>query len=244
MKIGFVGLGLIGGSLAMLMREKDPSIQLHASSRTADTIDYALKNRVIDGTNLDHCDIVFICTPISEIVPNARKLKARIITDIGSVKESICDQLKDVPNFVGGHPMAGTEKTGIRNASADIVRGKRYLLTHHHAELEQLLKSLGFEVLVLSPQEHDRQVALASHLPYLMSSLALKTTAGVDPRITASGYRDTTRVAHSPAQWGRDICIHNKKNILEGLDRAEKTLTELRALIENGNSSGLEKFFD
>jgi prephenate dehydrogenase len=201
--IAFIGLGLIGGSLARLIKETFSDTNIYAISRTAPTIEEAKKSGIItDGWNEieklpQNIDLVFVCTPISLIATITHQVSKHInnsnliITDVGSIKNNIPIQVGELPNnhlFIPSHPMAGSEKTGWLNSSAKILKGKTYIVTPSEKEKKDkryqnfkhyLQGDLMFNVLEESPAKHDELVCLASHMPYLLATATVNATMGV-----------------------------------------------------------------
>lgn len=254
--IGFVGLGLLGGSIARLIREHHPSLPLYAVSRRQSTIDYACEHGIIDGggTTVEalpqSCALVFICTPIRHLSEDIKSVSEWIkstcvITDIGSVKEQVIRTVKHLrPEhlYIPGHPMAGNEKTGITHAESTLVKEANYFLvpTPHPAydTFKTFLRELQFTVIEMDARTHDKLAATASHIPYLMAALTLSPALGLSKAeqqllksVIASGFRDTTRVASSDPVWGADVAEFNQANILDGLQEIQDKLKLLESLI-------------
>lgn len=272
-KIGFIGLGLIGGSLAKLIKEIYPDLQLFALVKTQSTLDYALNNKIIDrGTILESkipsdLDLVFICTPINLInhyieIINKLGTKTTIITDVGSVKEQVHPELSSLKEklYIGGHPMAGKETSGIKEAESSLLKQKTYILIKEknplYFEFKTFLQSLSFKILELNSRaEHDNLVAITSHFPYLMAvltsygaKLATEKLPNNDnfallKTIVSTGFIDTTRVSSSPLEWGLDICKFNKKNILSLLQIMRLNLNNLEQAIINEDKETMENIF-
>jgi prephenate dehydrogenase len=267
-KVAFIGLGLVGGSMALLIRQYFPKIKLAAIARSENTISYALNKGIIDEGSTEisqipkDTDVVFICTPIDLINSYAKEVsklitKDLIITDVGSVKENICKGiagLRKTHTFIGGHPMAGSDKVGIEFATAKIMQKATYILIQQENKsfkvLREFLVSLDFKVLEMNAQEHDLYVAVASHMPYLLAHLIVKNADGYAnedekmlKNIISSGFRDTTRVANSDPTWGKDICLGNKKNLLYYLERTKQNIQEIEALIKAEDSSNIKAYF-
>ena len=217
MNIGIVGIGLIGGSLALEFVKLGHTVW--GTSRNSETCQIA-RNRCIvhyastDLTSLQSVDLVFICTPIPYVLPTIETLKnvlppTAIVTDVASVKAAIAQPATDLwPNFVAGHPMAGTAQQGIDAAQFDLFTGCSYVITPVDATrveaihtLETLLHPLGVHLVRTSPKTHDAAVAWISHLPAMVSS-ALVATVGhaaseelvLAQQLASSGFRDTSRV--------------------------------------------------
>jgi prephenate dehydrogenase len=250
-KIAFVGLGLIGGSLARRIREVFPNIIISATARSSETISYALRNNIIDETAADlemvvhNAKLIIVATPLDLIVNYVHKLVSlvspeAVIVDIGSTKGMLCKQLKKYTNFfIGGHPMCGTEKTGIQNADPRILDDAVFALTPYTntptakvSALTEFLKNLKMRPEIFDPLEHDEAVAAISHLPYFVASALLQNAgAPAAKKLAASGFRSTTRVAESDPVWGLDIAKTNKKALLRQLSVLQKNLKAFKALI-------------
>lgn len=262
------GLGLIGGSLAHLIREVHPDACCIGVDTNPDAITYALdKGMIQKGFSRiedvqDQPDLAVFCTPLETlqadiIAASQHFTHAMILTDVGSVKSSIHISVEDLKAdhvFIPGHPMAGTEHSGIASSDADILKEATYLLigapSQHGDQLANWLSGLSFNPLYIAADDHDKWVALASHIPYLMASLTVSTTlqsasAEPDPlqNIVSSGFRDTTRVASMSPEWGASICTQNKPAILEGLETLSTQLDQLKKMIQNSDSDALKTFF-
>jgi prephenate dehydrogenase len=264
--IGFLGLGLIGGSLAMLIRKTYPQAKIFGFAQNATTIEYALSQNIIDTGSTNPAqiptdlDLVFICTPISLINQYIQLITKHIpgqltITDVGSIKTDIGQNIPLNPQhtFIGGHPMAGTEKTGITAANPAIMNHAAYLLIQQksasYQKLKKFLQTLKFNLIELSVKEHDEMVAFASHFPYLMAELTIQATAQnirtlpKFKQIISTGFRDTTRVASSNPAWGTDVCHNNKANLLKALKSTKKNLAILEKLIKEDKTTELQQLF-
>jgi prephenate dehydrogenase len=226
----------------------------------------ALARNVVDATaatlveGVDGADLVILATPVSTILDLLAVLPAGPYTvlDLGSTKAEICQILEELPapvSALGGHPMCGKETAGLAAADARLYRGATFVLcrtartTPAAKELVLgLVAALGARPLFLDPAEHDDLVGLVSHLPYLVSSLLMAEVAAaarVDDRVwplSASGFRDTTRLAGSDPQMLRDIILTNRPAIISHLRAYEARLAALRALLEQGSDAELESW--
>jgi prephenate dehydrogenase len=264
-KIGFIGLGLLGGSIAKLIKSEFPNIELFAITNSQETIKQAKSLNIIhDGNTSISClpkdlDLVFICTPISLILPSIEKITNHItnpnliITDIASVKEEICSnipKLKFQHLFIPGHPMAGTEKTGFIFSDKQILKDAPYILIPQKDKRYDLFKSfinkLFFNTIEMKPSQHDKLVCLASHIPYLLSCLTVSATSELAKKendllksIISTGFRDTTRVAQSAANWGTEVCQANNKSIINALENTKNSLENLIELVKNSKDPEL-----
>lgn len=244
-KIGFLSLGLIGGSIALAIRQISPDAKIVAYARRQATLDEALTAGVIDeGTTeinelFSDCDIIFLCAPVAINNKFLTELKPiisekTIITDIGSVKGSIHEAVAQLgldSHFIGGHPMAGSEKTGFSNANPMLLENAYYILTPTDEvskeaveEYTMLVKKIGALPLVLKPNEHDYVTAAISHVPHLVAAALANLVHDHDSKegtmklIAAGGFKDITRIASSSPDMWESICMSNAANIADLLD--------------------------
>ncbi len=268
MKIGIVGLGLIGGSLAYDFRALGYTVL--GVSRQPQTCEDAVKLGAVDAAcadliSLAPVDVVFICTPVSVIDGVATRLIPHlspnaILTDVGSVKGSVVKCLTPLwPRFLGGHPMAGSEETGIHAAQSQLFAGNPYILTptaETPADVVQTLKDLvgklDCNLYECSPTVHDRAVAWISHLPK-MTSAALITAclSEADPEIlqlaqsfASSGFRDTSRVGGGNPELGCMMAQYNREELLRSLQQYRASLDQLTDIIERSDWLALEALFN
>jgi arogenate dehydrogenase (NADP+) len=205
-----------------------------------------------DLASLATAEVIFICTPIGLIVPTIAQLvphilPTTILTDVGSVKATIVEQATKLwPNFMGGHPMAGTAESGIQAAQQDLFVGNPYVLTaidstplEAIATLEQLVADLGAKLLHCPPAQHDRAVAWISHLPVMTSASLIAACLGAEPEILAlaqalasSGFRDTSRVGGGNPELGVMMAEYNREALLDGLYQYRQQLDAMIATIE------------
>jgi len=249
MKIGVVGLGLIGGSLAIDLRRQGH--QLLGVSRRSETCERAIALNIVDQASSDlaslaDAEVVFLCPPIGAIIPIATTLIPHlapnaVLTDVGSVKQPIVEALAPLwPHFVGGHPMAGTAAQGIEAAQADLFAKQPYVLTptdatslHAMEVVSQLVRSLHATLYQCQPADHDRAVAWISHLPVMVSA-SLITACMNEPSdtvrqlaqdIASSGFRDTSRVGGGNPELGTMMAQHNRTALLAALTDFRDTLS-------------------
>ncbi|MGD2182592.1 prephenate/arogenate dehydrogenase [Lusitaniella coriacea] len=265
MKVGIVGLGLIGGSLGLDLRSR--GIEVIGVSRRHRTCEVALVRGVVDRASVDLAvleatDIIFICTPLTAIAPTIEQLlpylsPKTILTDVGSVKQSIvrsCSRLRS--NFVGGHPMAGTAEKGIEAAQSGLFVNAPYVLTPIETTppeavqaVEEAARAIGCIVYYCSPEVHDRAVALISHLPLLVSAGLIETCLGeadstvlqLAQQLASSGFRDTSRVGGGNPELGVAIARHNRPQVLQTLSQYRQTLDRLIDAIQGENWQELEE---
>ncbi|MHB1422259.1 MAG: prephenate dehydrogenase [Gemmataceae bacterium] len=257
-----VGVGLIGGSIALAARRRGVAARIVGIDRQPEALDRALRDGMLDDAHADlkaaACgDVILFCTPVDCIASQAIETSAHcrpgtLLTDAGSTKAAI---LRDVRGrlppgieFVGSHPLAGSEKHGPAHASALLLESRLVIVTPEADTTDNALSrirdfwtALGARVRVMDADEHDRAVALTSHLPHLLS-VAL---AGILPpelyNLTAAGFRDTTRLAAGqPSLWSA-IFQANPTHLLAALDRLEEQLQRFRQVILEGDRATLEK---
>ncbi len=259
MKIGIVGLGLIGGSLGFALRAKGHEVV--GTSRREETCQVAIARGAVDRAGADFrllasTEVIFICTPLSHITPTVTQLiphlaETTVLTDVGSVKASVVAAVTPLwPNFVGGHPMAGTAESGIAAAQPDLFVGNPYVLTPTPttpaaalAKVETLVRSLSAILYHCPPAIHDRAVAWISHLPVLTSASLIAACLGeADPmvlelaqQLASSGFRDTSRVGGGNPELGVLIAEHNQVALRQALSAYRATLDRLIAQIDQND---------
>jgi prephenate dehydrogenase len=241
-----VGTGLIGGSIALALRQRG----WHVTGTDADgeRLAEALRSGVIDQAGEDlEAQVVFIAIPAAAVADEARRVLTTpgrrsdaVVSDVSGVKTAIVEAA-DHPRFIGGHPMAGSEQVGLRGADPDLFEGAVWVLTPTaetdltaFTNLQNVVTALGADVLVLSAHDHDRLVAVVSHVPHLVAATLMNAAAtgaeqdGSLLRLAAGGFRDMTRVAAGhPGIWP-DICSDNAGPIVDALDALVAQLTTVR----------------
>jgi len=264
MNIGIVGLGLIGGSIGLDLRSR--GFDVFGVSSRQQTCDRAQARGVVSEASIHlslmaAADVVFICTPLGSIEPIVRDLVPylspnTIVTDVGSVKTPIVQAVSSLwPNFVGGHPMAGTAESGIEAAVPDLFVGRPYVLTPQAQtpaaavdRVEEIARLLGASVYRCSPLDHDRAVAWISHLP-LMASATLVAACDLEgdrhivnlaQHFASSGFRDTSRVGGGNPELGVMVAKYNREELLRSLSIYRDCLDEFISDIEAENWQALE----
>lgn len=265
--IGIIGLGLIGGSIAKAIKEKS-DIKIVATNRSEKSLIDAYADGGIDQYSLgdlsifSQCDIVFICTPVDKITEYVKQLIPYIkpdciITDVGSTKSNIYNKMLEFDNicFIGGHPMAGSEKTGYKSAKDHLLENAYYILTPSKNVSEdqinmmyQLVKLIGAIPIIISPDTHDYTVAAISHVPHLVAAALVNTVKNLDDKheymhtLAAGGFKDITRIASSSPEVWDSICQDNKAEILKVLNAFEHNIKDIKSTLENNES--LYGFFE
>ncbi|MDZ7800896.1 MAG: prephenate dehydrogenase [Trueperaceae bacterium] len=249
------GVGLIGGSVALGARQRFLADRVIGLDRDPEVLEVARFHGVVDEARVDpgpwlaDADLVVLATPARLLVPLARELAPylapnAIVTDVGSVKRPIVDALSDL-RFVGGHPMAGSDRAGVRNADAHLIENAVWVLTPTPStdpgaleRVRTFVTHLGARSLEVPPEQHDRLVATVSHLPYL-SSLALTQVAHQDGErdlmmlLAAGGFRDLTRVASGSPVMSRDMVSSNAAAVRDALRRFRASLDRLEGMLDD-----------
>jgi arogenate dehydrogenase (NADP+) len=264
MKLGIIGLGLIGGSLGLALRSRDHYVL--GVSRQEQTCTLARQKGIVDEASVDfsrlaQAEVIFICTPIEAILPTVQQLQPilspeTILTDVGSVKAPIVETVTPLwSNFIGGHPMTGTAQQGIEAAQNDLFPGTRYILTpteetpsQAQNTVTEIVQSLDTEVMTCSPATHDQAVALISHLPVFVSSSLIAACSqeknadvlNLAQKLASSGFRDTSRVGGGNPELGVMMAKYNKEAVQQALLTYRQQLDNLMSVIEEDNWDQLE----
>ena len=271
-KMTIIGVGLLGASLAKACRRYNLVEEISGFGRNRENLDKAKSLGVIDhcAKNLAEAvkdvDLVVLCTPVSKIIPLIETLlphlkQGAVITDVGSVKGPLVNQADDLmPEgifFVGSHPIAGGEKSGLEASREDLYLNAKCILTptsktdtHAFGKVDALWKAVGMETLTLDADEHDFVFGAVSHLPHIVAYALMNTLGALrtkqDREVTAysgAGLKDITRIASGdPVMW-RYICLTNQTHSLDLIDRYQKTLNDLRSVIEKNDGKALEEAF-
>lgn len=269
--VAVIGMGLIGGSLGLALKQLARIDRVVGVSRHKKTVEAARIIGAIDAGFTDpamgvrDADVVFIATPVSVIVDTARDVlksmrPGAILTDVGSTKTNIVARIETMKpravHFVGGHPMAGSEMSGIEAADRDLFRNCAYILTPTSetdfealGRLHDLLTRIGARVLSLDPVTHDHVAATISHLPHVLASALVNLAAGERRefenifQIAAGGFYDATRIAASDPDIWADICLENRRAILDIIKEFQGKLTDVSEMIEAEDRARLKAWF-
>ena len=265
MKIGIVGLGLIGGSIALKLQSLNHTIYGVTNNKRNQkkAKERKLANFVsCDLGILKDCSIIILALPIKDLINPTRELisaipRDAIVTDVGSIKKPIIKKWETIhPFFVGSHPMAGTEKRGVDSGFKDLFKNAKWIITPTPTsdpdaihELSKLVSSMECEVFKASPEDHDQAVSLISHLPIFLASALIKTAnietqkslLNLTQKLAASGFADTSRVGGGNTQLGLELAIYNKDNILNAIEKFKANINELESLIKEKNWESLSK---
>jgi cyclohexadieny/prephenate dehydrogenase len=271
-RIALIGIGLIGSSLARVIRRDGLADHIAVCARTHATLDKARVLGIADSTTtdpracVDGADLVVLCTPLGTYGEIARAIapglrQGAIVTDVGSAKECVIadvgPHLPERAHFVPGHPIAGTEHSGPEAGFAELFQGRYCLLTPPPgtdigavARIEALWRQAGMTVEIMSARHHDRVLAITSHLPHLIAYTIVGTATDLEEQVkaevikfSAGGFRDFTRIAASdPVMW-RDVFLSNRDAVLEMLARFTEDLTALQRAIRWGEGEILHDRF-
>jgi len=260
--VAIVGVGLIGGSIGLALRRRGLAENIvgighrQASLRTARRVEAVTTTTVDLAKGVAEAELILVCLPVEQIVPYVRRAaescpKAALVTDVGSAKRSIVEaldgQLPRGCRFLGGHPLAGSEKTGATHARADLFEGRVAVLTptkNTRAEdfdlLEAFWSGLGSMVVQMSAAEHDRAVAVTSQLPHAAAAALAAMLPEAYFRLAGSGLLDTSRLAAGDPEMWKQIFALNRDNLAAALARYQQQLTALRTAIVDGDETALE----
>ncbi len=268
---GFIGLGLIGGSIARAIREKLPASRIIAYDISSETLKAALSEGIADvaadciDSRFSGCDYLFLCAPVQKNDENLKAVKRILspdclLTDVGSVKSEIHRTVSDAGlerQFIGGHPMAGSERVGFINSKAVLLENAYYILTptkevpkEKLTHYKALVTTLGAIPLVLDFESHDYVTAAVSHLPHVIASSLVNlvrdkdSKEGIMKMIAAGGFKDITRIASSSAAMWQQICLTNTDNILALLSDYIEALSSVKKTLENREENAVYDFFE
>lgn len=268
--IGFIGLGLIGGSIAKAIKKTYPDSSIYGTASHKETIEIAYSGGIINNKEpldlqfFSGMDMIFLCGPVKINNEYLKDLKSIIkpsciITDVGSVKgeiNSLAEELGLSENFIGGHPMTGKETIGFSNADPIILENAFYILTPASKigpntinEFKNFIMSLHSIPIVIEPDKHDYAAAVVSHLPHIISATLVNMLMESDSSdqlmktIAAGGFRDITRIASSsPVMW-QNICLSNKEAIISAIESFQKDLSIIKEIISLEDTESIYKFF-
>ena len=270
-KVAILGLGLIGGSLGLALRSA-ASAKVHVTgyARRSETAELALKMGAVDiiaptpELAVADADFVFLCTPVLQMLPVAQRAlphmkSGAVLTDVGSTKHWFAEAIRPLLpigiRYIGGHPMAGREKSGLEAATPDLFRDRWYLFTPSVdtpeillLQLRRLIETTGAMTAVLDDGNHDRITAVISHVPHVTAAalvhlLKKEKNPAETARFIGGGFRDTTRIASSDADMWADICMTNSGNIAASLDELAGVLKEAARLVRTGDRSSIHAYF-
>lgn len=268
--VGFIGIGLIGGSIAKVLKKNRPDIYIIAFNRSHTSLEQALADGVIDkaadiGEDFSACDFIFLCTPVEYNSVYLARLKpfikkGCIVTDVGSVKGYIHNTVKELDMeecFIGGHPMAGSEKTGYASSTDILLENAFYAITPTHLTTEEMLaryielvRLTGAIPVVLEPELHDYSVAGISHVPHIIAASLVNLVKHSDDEsctmklLAAGGFKDITRIASSSPEMWEQICTTNTDAIVKLLEDYIAYLSDIKETISSKKHEAIRAFFD
>ncbi|MCU0652351.1 MAG: prephenate dehydrogenase [Candidatus Omnitrophica bacterium] len=258
-QVAIVGTGLIGGSIGMALKKNHICRQVIGVSFHKRSIDLAKRKKAIDTGSqslkiIKDADLVILATPVELILKLAPQIarvikKDCIIIDVGSTKEGIVAKLgKLFPNYIGTHPLTGSEKRGIVNAKEDLFKNSSCLLTPTRntavfvrKRIEELWVRLGARVFYLSPDKHDEALSFISHLPHIAAFALIGVIPGKFLNFASGGLKDTTRIAASDSELWTDIFLNNQKNLLRAIHEFEGKISLIKQAIKKKNRKLLNK---
>jgi len=267
-RVTILGVGLIGASFALAMKQHGICREVVGFGRREEILRKAKEKNIIDSFELDPAkacdgsDLVVFAAPVGIFTGLAKKIRnslkqQTIVTDVGSVKGRLVHDMEALmPEgvfFVGGHPIAGSDRSGIDSASAGIFQDAKCIITptgktdiNAFEKVKAIWEAFGSVIKIIDPDEHDRIYAAVSHLPHLIAYEIVNTVADVDSSYLAfsgQGFRDTTRIASSHPELWRDICLLNRDNLLEYIDIFKKNLDRVSRYLRDSDHESLEKEF-
>jgi len=261
-RIAIIGLGLMGGSLAMALKGKCAALYGIDSQRA--TLELALDKKIVDQADSDparlsvlpQADLVVLATPVPAIIDYIRKLplliqEPCIVLDLGSTKKDIVQAMSTLPGRfdpIGGHPICGKEKLGLENADGHLFENAPFVVTalerttgRAKSAIKKIISTIGARLIEMVAEDHDRILASTSHLPFLLSSaLALSTPAEYFPFI-GTGFRSTSRLAGTPTSITLGILQSNRENVLDALSAFQQKLSEIQTALSSNQYQHLEK---
>jgi len=270
-KVSLIGVGLLGGSLGLALGKNGLASQVFGFVRRQSSIDECVQKGAVDLATMDAeeavrgADLVIFCTPLAQMAELAKVIaphldKDAIVTDVGSVKGVLVEEVLPIFQeqniaFIGSHPMAGSEKTGVAAARPDLFQDASCVVTPTEEvlevvtnQVEDLWRSVGGRVMRLSPKVHDELVSRSSHLPHILASLLASYV--LDPKypaeqsgLCANGFKDSTRIAASSPEMWRDIIISNREQISKALGDYVADMKDFAAIMERNDPAEIEEFF-
>ncbi len=264
MKVGIVGLGLIGGSIALKLKDLFDNLTIYGYDIDHESISYTIKNKIIDAKYdedlLNELDYIFLAIPVESIKKQLQNYLDKIsektlIIDLGSTKFQISNSVKDHKkrkNYLAAHPIAGTEFSGPGSASKDLFKNKVMILcdtkktdSNLLLNAKKIIESIGMIIKIMDSKEHDRQIAYVSHLSHISSFMLGKTVMDKEDdeqaiyNMAGSGFESTVRLAKSSPEMWSSIFVENKKNIIESLDEYISNINNFKKLIEKSDKKTL-----
>ena len=268
-KITIIGVGLIGGSLARALKERNLAKVVFGYGRDQSRLEEAQKSNIIDASStnikeaIDDANIVVIATPVGTFEGILRQIEPLIssnviITDVGSTKSDIVNIVNDVLRdksscFIPAHPIAGKERSGFEVSDSKLYDGKKVIITPQETNspesvdvIDQMWKNVGADVDFMSPESHDNLLGMTSHLPHMLAFSLVNYLVDQNPNASiyaGGGFKDFSRIASGDAIMWRDICLQNKNQIMNHLKGYQSTLDDLLEAINDEDSEKLGQLF-
>ena len=267
-RIAILGVGLLGASFALALKKNGLCGSITGYGRNRENLLKAKERNIIDSFEQDpaaasrDADLIMLSTPVGSFLDLTKLIapalkKGAVLTDVGSVKGRLVREIERIipehVNYIGGHPIAGSDRSGIDAANPGLFRNAKCIITpteHSNADalekIEGLWKALGSDILILNPEEHDRIYATVSHLPHLVAYAMVNTVADMDRSyldFSGKGFMDATRIASSSEELWNDICLLNRDNLVEVLAVFQKNLDMLTRYLKAGDADSLKHAF-
>lgn len=270
LNIAIIGLGLIGGSMGLALKDRLASqVAITGWDINNDVMELSLRRQAIDRISnglvdaVETADIVFLCTPVLQMLPIVECIapamkKGAILTDVGSTKRFVFEKIRQIlppcVEYVGGHPMAGSERSGIVAADKDLFKNRYYIIVSSPGTtsaatlvLHSLLAATGALVTTMDMEKHDVYAAIASHIPHVTAAALVNLLENMNEpeglRLAGGGFRDTTRIAASNADMWTDICLSNCDAVTDGLKKLQEIIGEVIAATKTSDRQALHAFF-
>ena len=268
-RLVIVGIGLIGGSFGLAARRCGLAREIIGVARRQSTLDKAIEVGACDAATADVCeaamdaDLVLLAPPVGQMERICREIAplvapGALVTDAGSTKAEIvrtCEPLFTRAHFIGGHPMAGSEQTGVEAARTDLFENARWILTptaQTNADalnhLTSIIEKMGAQVIEMDAARHDEVLAVTSHLPHMTAAALMHVFGSLKDenaaRVVASGWRDSTRIAAGSSEMWRDIALANRGALLNALDEMDDSLQQFRAALQSENGEEIENWLE
>ena len=263
-KVMIIGLGLIGSSIALGIKRDHAQVKIFALDKP-ETLDYALEKGIIDEkaqlNQAPDMDLIILATPIDSALQLMNELakldftKEVIMTDTSSTKYVIMQRAEEIfrdskVSFVGGHPMAGSHKSGVRAADVNLFENAYYVLTEENTALQEILSGLHARFIIVDPKEHDQVTSQVSHFPHIIASSLVQQSDQYSQNhplvkhLAAGGFRDMTRIAEANSQMWTSVLLSNPKAILERIADFKGQLDKISQIIAEKDEQGITNFFD
>jgi prephenate dehydrogenase len=267
-KVTIFGIGLLGASFAIALKKYSPGIFITGSGRSLENLQRALEKNIIDSFDTDpvsacrDSDLLMLATPVGSFLDLTKAIapvlkKGAVLTDVGSVKGRLVREIEKLMpegvHYIGSHPIAGSDRSGLDAANPDLFLGSKCIITPTEnsstaalEKIKSLWSGLGSRILILTPEEHDRIYASVSHLPHLVAYALVNTVSDMDASyigFSGKGFIDATRIACSSEELWNDICLLNRENLVEALGLFRMNLDRLARCLESGDADSLKSEF-